>query len=576
MLPDPFAITSALMLTSVRLDPATVQVDPTRPRRVSGSVGGRPLTGSVRGRPFTWAVFTVSVGLIVTGVLTWLAWSQYNQNENRLLSLRTREAGSVLSSTLPAIETPLASAAELAEITHGNVAQFQQYMASYVGTGKSFVSASLWPVHQSPVRPLAVEGVAPDLASGSVRATNLFSGTSTEPLLRVIGLLHRGDFRLGYAYFAPGSKPSYAVYAESALPEDRRSPISSTSAFSGLNYALYLARSARSVDLLATSSQRLPLAGRTSSTVVPFGDNAFDLVMSPKAPLGGDLAARLPWILAVTGGGLSLVGGIFTERLIRRRRDAEQLALRLDQVAKENERLYAEQRDLAEGLQHALLPEVLPEVDQLEIGARYVPGVEGLEIGGDWYDVIAIDDQHTLLVVGDVSGRGLRAATVMASLRYTIRAYAAQHDSPEVIITKLSSLMKLEEGDRFATVLGILIDTENRELVIVNAGHLPPLLLDDSGGNFLTTALGVPAGILSPGPYSAVTVAMPAQGTLVAYTDGLVERRGENLDVGLNRLHDVAVEADGSLDGLLTALVSGLADDGNNDDTAILAVRWTE
>ena len=133
-----------------------------------------------------------------------------------------------------------------------------------------------------------------------------------------------------------------------------------------------------------------------------------------------------------------------TERLVRRRTHAEFLA-------EQNARLFSEQRSVAQTLQHSLLPEQLPDFDGLELAVRYVPGVDGVEIGGDWYDVIGRDNGDIIFVVGDVSGRGLRAATVMASLRYAIRAYAAQGDDPAIILAKLAKLIDIVRDGHFAT-----------------------------------------------------------------------------------------------------------------------------
>ena len=152
--------------------------------------------------------------------------------------------------------------------------------------------------------------------------------------------------------------------------------------------------------------------------------------MTPVEELGGTLLARLQWLLLGFGLVLTVGAAALTERLVRRREQAQRLADQLGVVADENARLYAEQRTVAQTLQHSLLPETLPETPELTVRARYIAGVAEIDIGGDWYDVIELDNGNVLFVVGDVSGRGLRAATVMASLRYAIRAYAAQGDDP--------------------------------------------------------------------------------------------------------------------------------------------------
>ncbi len=240
------------------------------------------------------------------------------------------------------------------------------------------------------------------------------------------------------------------MYAESALPRNRHLQVASNSAFSGFNYALYLGRIQTPSALLASTVSHLPFTGMSAATAVGFGTSAFTLVMSSKAPLTGSVAATLPWIIAIAGGVLSLVAGFLAERLLRQRRDAQYLVARLDRSATENERLYASQRHVAESLQRALLPQVLPVVAGAKTAVRYKPGSQDLEIGGDWYDVIPLArTTRTLIVVGDVSGRGLQAANVMASLRFAIRAYAAQHDEPAEILSKLSTLVDLEESGRF-------------------------------------------------------------------------------------------------------------------------------
>ena len=136
----------------------------------------------------------------------------------------------------------------------------------------------------------------------------------------------------------------------------------------------------------------------------------------------------------------------------------------------------------------------------METGARYEAGVEGVDIGGDWYDLIALDDHRLLLVVGDVSGRGVRAAATMASLRYAIHAYAAQNDPPATILTKLSKLVNVGRTGQLATILCALVDVKAHELTVTSAGHLPPLLISNGTGTFIKSAVGVPIGVKGTAP----------------------------------------------------------------------------
>jgi serine phosphatase RsbU (regulator of sigma subunit) len=200
--------------------------------------------------------------------------------------------------------------------------------------------------------------------------------------------------------------------------------------------------------------------------------------------------------------------------------------------------------------------------------------VEGVDIGGDWYDAMAVDDKRLLLVVGDVSGRGLDAATTMAALRYAIHAYAAQGDKPGTILTKLNKLVSVKSSGQLATVLCVLVDLDTHELTITSAGHLPPLLISDGHGEFVKSDVGLPIGVDRHAAYTSATVTVAPGATLLAFTDGLVERRGESIDVGLGRLRDHATSNHATLDELLTRVVSNLRQDGSDDDTAIAGIRW--
>ena len=272
---------------------------------------------------------------------------------------------------------------------------------------------------------------------------------------------------------------------------------------------------------------------------------------------------------------ISIGAAVLTVRLIQRRRHAEQLARTLEDIADENRRLYSEQRTIAQTLQHALLPERLPQIDGVETSARYEAGVEGVDIGGDWYDLIALDDHRMLLVVGDVSGRGVRAAATMASLRYAIHAYAAQDDPPAMILTKLSKLVNVGATGQLATILCALLDVEAHELTVTSAGHLPPLLISNGTGTFIQSAVGVPIGVNAGSTYTSTAVSTPPAATLLAFTDGLVERRGESIDTGLARLQHAATADQCELDDLLSKLLDELRD-GGDDDTAIAGLRWLD
>ncbi len=389
--------------------------------------------------------------------------------------------GAVASASIPNLQTPLSSAAVLADQTNGNVALFTRFMNDKVGPPESlkpFVSASLWLARSASTRPLVVVGAQPELLwEPSARIASLVDHAATSHALALNDLLTAKDRRLGYALTSADENARYVVYAETALPEDRRADIAANSAFSDLGYALYLGATPDGSQLLASSTGGALLEGRRASVTVPFGDTQILVVLTPHKELGGTLMARLPLALAILGLLITAGAVMLVETITRRRAQAERLA-------EENGRLYAGQRSVAQTLQHSMLPDVFPDVEGLEIAARYEAGVEEIDIGGDWYDVVTVDDSRVLVVAGDVSGRGLQAATMMASMRFSIRAYAAEHHSPGEILNALSKLVNLARDGHFATVLCALVDVPGRSITYANAGHPQPLLVDGQNAEF--------------------------------------------------------------------------------------------
>jgi serine phosphatase RsbU (regulator of sigma subunit) len=529
--------------------------------------------------PFWLPVGVLLAGLMITGVLVWISASTYSRNERRLLNLHVSDAGALFSGAFAAIQTPLASAAALADATGGDVARFDQFISPYTtGTTPTFWSVSLWRLGAGQTAPLAMVGHPQVLGATPARAQAFFAtAAASRSHLGVIGLLNTPPRHLGYAYASPGLTGRYVVYAESRpIRANRQSKFQSTSTFSDLNYALYLGKQQRAEDLVVTDLKKLPLTGQTAKLSIPFGDNSFTFIVNARQPLVGSFPQALPWLTAIVGVLLSIGAALLTLRLVQRRRHAEQLAVSLERIAEENRELYSEQRTIAQTLQHALLPEALPKIKGLETGARYEAGVEGVDIGGDWYDLIALDDHRLLLVVGDVSGRGVRAAATMASLRYAIHAYAAQNDPPAAILTKLSKLVDVGATGQLATILCALVDVEAHEVTVTSAGHLPPLLISDGKGTFIEGAVGVPIGVNSGATYTSTAVSTPRAATLLAFTDGLVERRGESIDAGLERLQQAATANHCGLDALLSRVLEEMRHDGGDDDTAIAGLRWLD
>jgi len=556
---------------SVQRPPAT-----SRGGKAAQPVGA--ITASrTRSRHVYWLpLATLIIGLLVTGALVLVSQSQYESNQKHLLNLRVRDAAALLGESLPATAVTMSAAVEQANFTNGSIPRFQRLVAPAVGTRPNqFESLSLWKVGALDQGPLVVVGSPPKLNAVPARASAILAAASRSPTLDVVGLLQAPNPRIGYAYANPTESGGYIVYAERPLPANRRSSLQSTNQFAGLDYAIYLGTKQTPQALLVTDRARLPLPSPSDTQTVPFGNTHLTLVMAPRVSLAGALPKNLPWIITVLGAFLSIAAAFMTLRLTQRRRGAEELAGRLEVTAEENQRLYAEQRGIAQTLQHALLPDRLPQIPGIQASARYEAGEEGVEIGGDWYDLIELDGRRLLLVVGDVSGHGLRAATTMAELRYAIRAYAAQGDDPAEILTKISKLVDVSESGQLATVLCAGVDMEARQLSITSAGHLPPLLLSNGDSRYLEADVGLPIGVQEGTVYRSTTVTVPPEATVVAFTDGLVETRGDSLDRRLEQLRAAAPSHDQGLPELLGSLVSEMTNGRSQDDIAIVGVRWT-
>ena len=236
--------------------------------------------------------------------------------------------------------------------------------------------------------------------------------------------------------------------------------------------------------------------------------------------------------------------------------------------------VYQREHKIAETLQRSLLPERLPQIEGIELAARYLPGARGAAIGGDWYDVLERPDGRVALVVGDVVGHGLRAAATMGQLRNAFRAYGLVESSPSEVVARINRMVMNGVEDVMATVLYLVLDRETGELSFSAAGHPPPLVLAPDGPHFLEGGRSVPIGASDPEVFREASAVLPPGSSLLLYTDGLVERRDEALDKRLDKLAEVAGGAGGGLNALCERVLEAVLGDGEpGDDVALLAVR---
>jgi hypothetical protein len=502
-----------------------------------------------------------AVVLALSLVLAWLASAVNANNNQRLLEQQVAEAATLLTTQVAVIQTQMADAGQVADATNGTPGPFTRFAGATLDAPG--MSLSLWRVTRGEVERLAVHGPEP-LLSGD-RGTAFLTGLRPTGRLAVAGILGGSHPRLGYALMPVGETSGLVVYAEAPLTREEIT-VPPGGAFGGLDLAVYLGP-APVADQVVQRTAPIPIRGDTATTQVPFGDDVLTVVAASRTGLTGPLSAALPWIVVGVGIVLALGGGATVESLSRRRFVAEGLAT-------ENERLYRQQRSIAGTLQHALLPEV-PHVEGVDIAARYIAGVDELEVGGDWYDVIPGPSGRCVFVVGDVSGQGLAAATTMASLRFAVRAYLAQGDDIATVVTRLRALLDIEVDHQFATVLMGELDPAAGLIRVVSAGHFGPVVVTGGRAELLDCPVAPPIGVSTPKPPMAAELRVSGRTTLLAFTDGAVERRNEDIDTGLERFRSAAAAADPKpLPAVLDRLMQLPAADAARDDTVILGFRW--
>jgi serine phosphatase RsbU (regulator of sigma subunit) len=235
--------------------------------------------------------------------------------------------------------------------------------------------------------------------------------------------------------------------------------------------------------------------------------------------------------------------------------------------------LYEAEREAALDLQRALLPQVVPTIAGWDIATYYSPAGEQ-QAGGDFYDVLPVADGRLAAVVGDVMGRGVEAAAAMAQIRSTIRAYAVDDPDPALVFKRIDRFFESLDLAQLVTVIYFLVDPDNDVVHVANAGHLGPLLIDADGSRTVATTGGTPFGV-GEYPREVTTLSLPPGASLVAITDGLVERRGEDIDDGIARVVEATHGAVGwTAQALLDHVVSVAAHDRtHDDDVTVLVLR---
>ncbi|MER6081698.1 SpoIIE family protein phosphatase [Streptomyces sp. NPDC001833] len=239
-------------------------------------------------------------------------------------------------------------------------------------------------------------------------------------------------------------------------------------------------------------------------------------------------------------------------------------------------RLYDTQHHLVHQLQQALLPRSLPTVPGLTVAARYLPAGHGIDVGGDFYDLLRLDDTCAAAVIGDVEGHSMAAAALMGQVRTAIHAHATAGAAPDQVIARTNRLLADLAPDLLVTCLYVHLDLPRRELTLAGAGHVPPLLRPAAGrAHPLYLDPGPPLGVDACARYPLTRGPLPAGAVLALYTDGLVERPGTDVGHATAGLAEHLAHADvDDLERLIDGLVrQAWPAGGHTDDLAVLLLR---
>ena len=317
------------------------------------------------------------------------------------------------------------------------------------------------------------------------------------------------------------------------------------------------------------------LAGLDSSTALPRVDQT-DVVHPLLRESGLSSLLAAPLTLEHDAVGVLQVGTV--KRREFSAEEASLLTLLADRaaLAVRHARRYEHERGVVETLQRSLLPPSLPLVPGFTMAARYLPAETDSRVGGDWYDVMVLEGGRIALAIGDVSGHGIRAASLMGQLRNALRAYAFEGYSPAGAAGRLDGLVRQLESGWFATFAYAVIDPDGNTVTLANAGHPAPLLVTPDGeARFLDDERGSPLGTARSATAFVDAVYDLVPGSLLfLYTDGLIERRGTPLLDSLEELRTIVAAGPDEPEALCEHVRSNLlGDKAPRDDVAFLAVR---
>jgi len=527
------------------------------------------MVGASRRQPLRVAtLIALLIALAITGAVTWAVHSGVRDQEQRLLKERTAELGLVFNSAVAAITPSLTEQGTVLRVTNGSVPAFQQAADAAVKITPGHPTFAWLRPDRNSAGFIVVAAAGNGLHAGDritdERVQTLQAALSNPNLVptRVIG----ASRLLGFALGPPAAPAGTVLYREAPLGPVAPPRQAGTAPFSELDVVLYATPDVNPAQVLVSTTKQFPLRGQMRSLPIPVGTTKWLMSVRARTPLVGGLTGDAEWFAL----GVGVLGALLVAAVVEvsaRRRNAA--------IA-----LYEAEHQVAETLQRSLLPQ-LPAIAGLDLAARYLASGVGQQVGGDWFDVFPIAGGRVGLVVGDVIGHDLNAASEMSQIRSALRAYAVDGDAPSGVITRLDRLVDALRLTQLVTVFyGVLdaADGNGRHVLrYTNAGHLPPILRHAdgrvdavSGGG--SAVLGAPISI----EHTEGELTIDPGDLLVMFTDGLVEVPGGSLDDGLAHLADlIGQQPAADADAMCEHVLAGVDGQTLRDDIALLAVRVT-
>jgi serine phosphatase RsbU (regulator of sigma subunit) len=508
--------------------------------------------------PSRLAALVLALGVALSAAAWWTIHNGVRQQEHALLNEYTSQAVVGLQAPIQRVSLELGAMGVGETVFDKQAAVLGAGPALTVGLVTKGVSDAHGNVDPGP--PQVKFATGPALHAGEVLTGRLAqiaaaarSGLQASPVFQLGGR----DVLVYSLVPAAIGLPGYVALQVVPLPPARQSTTRPIKPFRQLDIALYASPTPQPRQLLVSTRGLKPLHGPTASAQMTVESVQWDLVASARQPLLDRPARATPWI--VFGVGLVLAVGLAI---------AVDRHQRLSAITAEK---YEHERAVSEALQHSLLPRTLPTIPGMDIAARYVPSTGEAEVGGDWYSVIPVDDDTFAFVVGDVSGHGIQAAGMMASLRYTTRTLAKLGFAPNEVLDRADDEIDVMADHAFATVLVGTVSIPERQLTVASAGHPPPYVWSPGRAGFVELTTGAPLGV-DLGPVKATTVAFPPGSKIVAFTDGLIERRDQEIDARLQCLAEAASYPSASAADLLAHVLATMVPGEHEDDIAILVI----